>query len=641
MQFKHPEILYALLLLIIPVIIHLFQLRKFQKVAFTNVKFLKELTIQTRKSSQLKKWLTLLTRMLLLACVIIAFAQPYISNSESFNTKSETVIYLDNSFSTQAQGSNGTLLNRAIQDIIENLDENERISVFTNDANFYNTSIKAIKNDLIQLRHSPTQLSYDAAVLKGKNAFSKDNGSIKNLILISDFQQKNDLISMVNDSTINIKLVQLKPTNRTNINVDSLFISKATVENLELTVLLKNQGDSIETLPISLFNNDKLIAKSAVDVKSETSTIFTIPTNTVFNGKITIEDANLQYDNELYFNIDKQESIKVLSINETDDAFLKKIYTSDEFDYNSVPFNTLNYNRIDDQNLIVLNELKEIPLSLTTALKAFTDNGGSILIIPSNNITINSYNQLFNNYNFSKFDSINPEEKRVTTINFSHPLLSNVFDKEIKNFQYPKVNSYYNHVSNSGMSILNFENSASFLSESNKVYRFSAALNLENSNFKNSPLIVPVLYNIGKQSLKVPKLYYTLGKENSIDIPTKMQQDDILTLVNADNSSIPLQQTFTNKVALTLSDYPKTSGIIAVQNKETFLKNLSFNYNRNESNLNYFDLSNIETAKVSESISSTINDIKSATNVNELWKWFVIFALAFLIIEMLILKFLK
>ena len=641
MQFKHPEFLYALLLLIIPVIIHLFQLRKFQKVAFTNVKFLKELTIQTRKSSQLKKWLTLLTRMLLLACVIIAFAQPYISNSESFNTKSETVIYLDNSFSMQAQGNNGTLLNRAIQDIIENLDENEPISVFTNDANFYNTSIKAIKNDLIQLRHSPTQLGYDAAILKGKNAFSKDKGSIKNLVLISDFQQKNDLISIVNDSTINIKLVQLKPTNRTNINVDSLFISKATVENLELTVLLKNQGDSIETLPISLFNNDKLIAKSAVDIKSETSTIFTIPTNTVFNGKITIEDANLQYDNELYFNIDKQESIKVLSINETDDTFLKKIYTSDEFDYNSVPFNTLNYNRIDDQNLIILNELKEIPLSLTTALKAFTDNGGSVLIIPSSNITINLYNQIFNNYNFSKFDSINPEEKRVTTINFSHPLLTSVFEKEIKNFQYPKVNSYYNHVSNSGMSILNFENSASFLSQSNNVYRFSAALNSENSNFKNSPLIVPVLYNIGKQSLKVPKLYYTLGKENIIDIPTKMQQDDILTLVNANNSAIPFQQTFTNKVALTLNDYPKTSGIIAVQNKETFLKNLSFNYNRNESNLNYFDLSNIETAKVSESISSTINDIKSATNVNELWKWFVIFALAFLIIEMLILKFLK
>ncbi|WP_456438693.1 BatA domain-containing protein [Psychroserpens sp.] len=641
MQFKHPEILYALLLLIIPIIIHLFQLRKFQKVAFTNVQFLKELTIQTRKSSQLKKWLTLLTRMLLLACVIIAFAQPYLSNSENFNTKSETVIYLDNSFSMQAQGNNGTLLNSAIQDIIENIDEDESISVFTNNTNFYNTSIKAIKNDLIQLKHSPSQLGYDAAVLKGKNVFSKDESSIKNLVLISDFQQKNDILTIAKDSTTAIKLVQLKPTTATNIAIDSLYISKSTVENLELTVLLKNQGDRIETLPVSLFNDDKLIAKSAVDIESESSTIFTIPTNTIFNGKITIEDANLQYDNELYFNIDQREAIKVLAINEADDTFLKKIYTSDEFDYSSTLFNTLNYNRLDDQNLIVLNELKEIPLSLIAALKAFTNNGGNMLIIPSNNIRLNTYSQLFNNYNFSKFDSISPQEKRVTTINFSHPLLTNVFDKQIKNFQYPKVNSYYYNASNSGTSILSFEDGSSFLSQSKNTYRFSAALNTDNSNFKNSPLIVPVLYNIGKQSLKVPKLYYTLGEENSIDIPTKLQQDDILTLVNGENSVIPLQQTYTNKVALKTSDYPNSSGIIAVQNKETFLKNLSFNFNRNESNLAYFDLTNIENATVSESITTTINDIKSATNVNELWKWFVIFALAFLIIEMLILKYLK
>ncbi|WP_033958851.1 BatA domain-containing protein [Psychroserpens jangbogonensis] len=641
MQFKHPEILYALLLLIIPIIIHLFQLRKFQKVPFTNVQFLKELTIQTRKSSQLKKWLTLLTRMLLLACVIIAFAQPYISNSDSFNTKSETVIYLDNSFSMQAQGLNGTLLNRSIQDIIENIDENESISLFTNDANYYNTSIKAIKNDLIQLKHSPSQLGYDAVLLKGKNVFSKDEGSIKNLVLISDFQQKDNILSIAKDSTTNITLVQLKPSSASNITIDSLYISKSTVENLELTVKLRNQGEPIETLPVSLFNDDKLIAKSAVDIEGESSTIFTIPSNTVFNGKITIEDANLQYDNELYFNIDQRESIKVLSINEADDTFLKKIYTSDEFDYSSTPFNALNYNRLDDQNLIVLNELKEIPLSLTTALKAFTDNGGYVLIIPSNDIRLNTYNQLFTNYNLSRFDSINPQEKRVTTINFSHPLLTNVFDKQIRNFQYPKVNSYYNYASNSGTSILSFEDGSSFLSQSENVYHFSAALNTENSNFKNSPLIVPVLYNIGKQSLKVPKLYYNLGEENSIDIATELQQDDILTLVNGENSVIPLQQTYTNKVALKTSDYPNSSGIIAVQNKETFLKNLSFNFSRKESNLAYFDLTNIENATVSESITTTINDIKSATNVNELWKWFVIFALAFIIIEMLILKFLK
>ena len=92
MQFKHPELLYALFLLVIPIIVHLFQLRKFKSVPFTNVQFLKELTIQTRKSSQLKKWLTLATRLLLLACAVMAFAQPFTSKPDVFNKDKETVM---------------------------------------------------------------------------------------------------------------------------------------------------------------------------------------------------------------------------------------------------------------------------------------------------------------------------------------------------------------------------------------------------------------------------------------------------------------------------------------------------------------------------------------------------------------------
>ncbi|TBV26754.1 hypothetical protein DMZ43_06730 [Meridianimaribacter sp. CL38] len=641
MQFKHPELLYALLLLIIPIIVHLFQLRRFKKVEFTNVQFLKNITLQTRKSSQLKKWLTLLTRLLLLACAIIAFAQPYISKSSSYKTKSETVIYLDNSFSMQAKGSNGTLLNSAIQDIIEHIDENEKITFFTNNSYKPNTTVKAIKNELIQLSNSPNQITYDAALLKGKNAFSKDKSTLKNLVLISDFQQHNNAFNTVTDSSIQLKLVQLKPVNNYNVAIDSAYISKANAENIELSVTIKNSGNPIDNLPVSLYNDDNLVAKSSVSSTENSSVVFTLPFNQMFNGKLSIEDAGLTYDNTLFFNLDKSETIKVLSINEADDTFLKKIYTDDEFSYTSYKLNELDYNTISSQNLIVLNEIKNIPNSLTTALKAFTDDGGALLIIPSGNSELSSYNQLFINYNISTFNATTPEEKKITSIQFSHPLLTNVFDKKISNFQYPKTNKRYVFSGPSGASVLNFEDNTPFLSQNENLYTFTAALNEDNSNFKNSPLIVPVLYNIGKQSLKLSQLYYTIGKENKIDINTKLQQDDILKLGNENNASIPLQQTFTNKVELITNEYPEKAGIIPVMNKNEVLKQLSFNYNRTESDLYYHDLETIEGLNVTKSVASAINDIKSATNVNELWKWFVIFALAFLIIEMLILKYFK
>ena len=641
MQFKHPELLYALILLVIPIIVHLFQLRRFQKEAFTNVKFLKEITLQTRKSSQLKKWLTLLTRLLLLACVIVAFAQPFSSKSKSFNTKSETVIYLDNSFSMQAKGINGTLLNSAIQDIIETIDDNEPITLFSNDITFNNTTLKAIKNELIKLPYSHHQLTYDAVELKGKKAFSEDKGSLKNFVIISDFQQKQEPMFFENDSVISTTLVQLEPVNKYNTSLDSVFISKMDVDNIELTISIKNQGNSIESLPVSLFNEDNLVGKSSVDIENEASTIVTIPNNNVFNGKITIDDAGLQYDNILYFNLNKREKINVLSINEADDLFLKKIYTEDEFNYTSVSFKELDYNELDIQNLIVLNEIKEIPNSLITALKAFTETGGYILIIPSIDSVLISYNQLFNDYSLTDFNALNSNEKKITTINFSHPLLANVFNSKVTNFQYPKVNTFYSLGSNSNPSILSYEDGSSFLTQSGNAFSFTSALNDLNSNFKNSPLIVPIFYNIAKQSLKLAQLYFTVGTMNTIDINTKLSKDEILTLGFEDQQIIPLQHGHANKVELFTDEYPSTAGIFEVKNKDNLLTKLSYNYNRSESNLNYFDLSSIENVSVSNEVSSTLLDIKSASNVNELWKWFVIFALAFLIIEMLILKFFK
>ena len=641
MQFKHPELLYALLLLIIPIIVHLFQLRRFQKVEFTNVQFLKNITLQTRKSSQLKKWLTLITRLLLLACVIIAFAQPFIANSDNFNAKSETVIYLDNSFSMQAKSSNGTLLNKAIQEIIETMDENEQITLFTNDDIFVNTTTKAIKNELIQLKHSSQQLSYDAVILKGKKAFSKDRSSVKNLVFISDFQQNDKPFNVVKDSLVTYKFVQLKPENTSNVAIDSVYISKVDVENLELTVTLNNQGKAIEALSVSLYNNDNLVAKSSVSIDNEATTVFTIPSNSAFSGRISIDDVNLQYDNSLFFNINERDFISVLAINESDDVFLQKLFTDDEFKYGSVAFNSLNYNDIENQNLIILNALKTIPNSLTMALKSFTDDGGTILIIPSKESNLSSYNQLFANNSLPSFNALNTNEKRITSINFSHPLLANVFDKKVNNFQYPKVNSFFPIGNSNGSSILNYEDGSPFLTQSNKAYVFSAALDEDNSNFKNSPLIVPVLYNIGKQSLKLPRLYYTIGKENKIDINTQLQQDDILTLAIDDTSIVPLQQTYTNKVELTTNEYPDKAGVLQVKNKDKTLQQLSYNYNRTESRLNYYDVSSLDAVDSNNSIATTIEDIKSATNVNELWKWFVIFALAFLVIEMLILRYFK
>lgn len=641
MQFKHPEVLYALLLLLIPILVHLFQLRRFEKTAFTNVKLLQNVILQTRKSSQLKKWLILLTRLLAIAALVFAFAQPYFANRDIVQTEKETVIYLDNSFSMQTKGEKGDLLKRAVQELLNTVPEDEEVSIFTNTETFKNTTIKSIRNDLLRLEYSHQQEAIPSVILKGRKLFSKQQNSDKNLILISDFQQ-NEQLSFQTDSTFTTNYIQLKPANANNIALDSLYIAEQDANSVKIAVVLKNSGVPVQDVAVSLYDGGSLIAKSSVNLDPQNSSevTFSIPSNKVIQGEIRIDDNSLQFDNNLFFNINAPEKINVLAINEADDEFLKKLYTEDEFNLVSAPLNQLNYNDISTQQLIVLNELKTIPNPLLTALRSFKQNGGSLVIIPAKESNLTSYNELLKTNSFSSLTKVpNVTEKKITKINFSHPLFTNVFEKQVTNFQYPKVNDYYSIVSTAA--ILRLENNLPFLLSTNDTYVFTAPINNENSNFKNSPIIVPILYNIGKNSLRLTNLYYTLGRENTFDVQTSLGQDAVLTIAKADEEFIPLQRTTNTKVRLTTDEFPSKAGIYSIKNQNTELQEISYNFDRKESTLQYHNMVNSYPNQTHTTVAQFFEELKNEQSVASLWKWFIIFALVFLGIEILILKFVK
>ena len=86
MHFLYPAFLFALLSLAIPVIIHLFNFRKYQKVYFSNVQFLKEVQEQQSYRRNLKERLILACRLLALTFLVLAFAKPYFPGNNAVNT---------------------------------------------------------------------------------------------------------------------------------------------------------------------------------------------------------------------------------------------------------------------------------------------------------------------------------------------------------------------------------------------------------------------------------------------------------------------------------------------------------------------------------------------------------------------------
>ncbi|MGB5237365.1 MAG: BatA domain-containing protein [Flavobacteriaceae bacterium] len=639
MQFKYPELLWALLLLLIPVLVHLFQLRKFKKTAFTNVSLLKKVRAQTRKSRALKKWLLLFSRILLLAALIFAFAQPFWA-SESALIEKDTVIYLDDSFSMQARSKSSDLMQAAIQDLIREFPANRNLSLFTNERTFAQVTLEGIQNELLGLKHTFRQLSFQEVLIKANSLFHSRPGSKKELWIISDFQES---MYQLRDSIpdTDVHLVHLLPQPISNTSIDSVYISTTTPTQLELKALLSSSGES-ESTPISIWNKDQLIAKTAAKFlengKSEVD--FSLPKDAVIDGKIQLNDGGLAYDNQLYFNINSKKKIKILVVGDISAGFLRRIFTDKESELTIYTLNNLNYTSIDQQNLIVLNQLVRIPNSLQNALASFKDNGGSLVVIPSDAADMESYNSLLGDKLGTYYSEFIDTEQMITSISFDHPLYKDVFEKSVSNFQYPRVSGYYKMRSRAP-SILRYQNGDPFLSGGEGLYFFSAPLDPNNSNFRNSPLVVPSFYNIGTFSLNLPSLYHALSSSTHIDIPKSLKNDEIARVVKEDYEFIPLQQSYSNRTTLNFEEYPLEDGIFDIVIQDSTISKISFNYPRAESDLSYADLSNAPVTSINENIPELVSNIEDKNKLQELWQWFIILALLFLLSEVLIQKFVK
>ena len=648
MQFKNPEVLYFLALLIIPIIIHLFQLQKFVKVPFTNVAFLKKLVQQTRKSSRIKKWLILATRMLLFTAILFAFSQPYFSDKNT-DTEQHTFIYLDNSLSTNATGEKGNLLQIAAQEIIENASEKDLYSLQTNTNFSSDITFEELKKALLNIKNTAQKVDLSTVLLKINNINKTKTNTLHKNILISDFQ--NTYNSEFTNVTPVFSGIKLEATKKNNISIDSVFINNTNTENLTVNILIKNQGEAKENIPIAIFNDEKLISKQSFSIdKNATKTIlFTIQNQPKFLGKITLTFSDtFSFDNTFYFSLNSTKKVNVLSIGNNAD-FLSKIYTKDEFNFTESTTQNVNYNSIPKQQIVLLNELENIPESLSKSLLDFSKKGGTIVIIPNSKIEVQSYNLFLNSVANAKIQSKISDTLKITSINFNHPLFKNVFSKKVNNFQYPIVKSHYPIQSKNSSKIISFENNTGFISQINNangnIFWISSSLSKENSNFLNSPLIVPVFYNFGKLSFQHSKLFYYLDTENVIDVETEIEKDEILSVVNSNSSFIPPQQTYQNKVTITTKNNPTDAGFYHIIRKKDTLQTIAFNNPKEESLLQFLDINTLKDINSEINFTSSIEDffinLNNKNEVHWLWKWFLALAIVSLLLEILILKFYK
>jgi hypothetical protein len=635
MQLQHPELLWGLLLLLVPVLVHLLKLRRFRKTPFTNVGILRRILAESNKSSQLKKWLLLLSRLGLLAALVLAFCQPYKPSQEA-DKKKDIVVYLDNSLSMQARGKNTSLLQQAVQDLLQSFPPGLRFTLLTQTGIYPDVEVTDLQQRLLDLEFSPETLSGEAIRLRAESRFTQTDSTDRQLWILSDFQGW-DGSAWQDWDRARVLAVPYRAEAQGNISIDSAYLARENPEKIELNVLL-TLHNGIENSPVSLYQGEELIAKTGGEPQEGgvVRARFTLPADEPLNGVLQITDNSLSYDNTLFLTRNEPPRLNVLAIGPIPSPYLGRIYTPEEFYFQQASLRELDYSMLQQQHLVLLNEIAEIPESLSAALRDFMEEGGSLAVIPANDADAESYNRFLNGMGVG-FGPRVDGETFITGINFDHPLFRQVFEKQVENFDYPSSKSYY--ALEGGLpGMIRFQNGQDFLSGQNGLYVFASPLSGTYSNFRQSPLIVPSLYAIGKQSLPGAELYYQVGREGQLDLDIALQEDEILQLTGSGSTFIPRQQSFARKTRLFFGPQPDLAGNYQIENRGEVLRQVSFNYPRTEQVSANGDLALPGSFEILPDMGTLVSQYQNRNRITPLWKWFVILALLFVLAELILQK---
>ena len=663
MKFLYPQFLYALTAILIPIIIHLFNFRKFKTVYFSNVRFLKDIKKETKAHSQLKHLLILLSRILAISALVFAFAQPYIPvNNTIIHDKYAVSIYIDNSFSMNAENENGQLLSIAkdkARIITESYKSTDDFNILTNDLKGKHQRIinkQLILDEIDEVESSPNLNLISDIINKQQNILNSSNAKEKTIYIISDFQEITSNINDLElDSNINIRLLPLSRNEMSNIYIDSCWLNTPNPivgEEINLKARLKNIGQKKTDFSINLSINNQPKAIANTDISNEKIIDFYFVCDSIGwkEGKITLTDFPIQYDNDFYFSFEIKDDIFVQSLyQEQENKSLNKLFNKDEnIKYSTQKISQLNYDNLMLQQLIILTEINEITSGLSRTLNNFVEKGGSLLVFPSEKINYKDYQLFLNSLNANYYISLNESPIKISRLNDKHSIFDGVFEKLNEKLNFPQIKKYFKitqFTKTEMSSLLDFENDQSVIGEYNykkgKLYLSSIGISDSFSNFNKHALFVPILYNIASHSSIKQSLYYFIG-EKYIQSNFKLSSDKIYSIENNEISFIPELQID----KLGVYDQIKQQGHYDLTENNKKLSGLTFNYKRIESNLKLLDLKKIKNISSKHKNILTITnknktlakEIKEINNGKTLWKLCIIFTLIFLAIETIIIK---
>ncbi|WP_288343445.1 BatA domain-containing protein [uncultured Roseivirga sp.] len=650
--------LWGLIAGVIPIIIHLFNLRRVKRVEFSNTTLLRRIKEESSAKRRPIELLVLFSRIMAISLLVIAFAQPVIKDeSTSASLGTDVLIYLDNSLSLSAQGDNAASnFDEIVNDGSSIADSYPEGASFHFVENAYGNSLTTgfTRESLKELLTEVEQVGVDR---DAQELYSRIKGSdfVGDVYLLSDFQGKSDFTSIRKDSVNQyfVKLIQSESLD--NVFVDSVFLENSYLSgefsNLLNVTLSRNYRDN-EEVNIKLLIDGQLYGTGEVDFGNQ------LVANHVFELQgalpalerieLQIEDPTLQFDNSFYLSINKVDRVRVIEVyDENSPSFLSALFEDNEaFQFDRIDSRFVDNELLSSANFLLINQIQKPSNQLISSVNGLLESGGTVVVIPSAESGEGELSRLG-----IRANAESQERVKLSSPDFENPLYQGVFEDEDENIEMPEATVSF-RVLNSELDYLQFVNGRSYLSKvisNGNLFFFASPFDIEYSSFPSHALFVPVMYKLALGSkVNLSNLYYYTDSETVFFPIDEVNSGSIFQLSSEAGQLTPDQRIDGDRLVLEIPKDLIRAGHYSLMQGSESVGTLSFNIPKSESDLSPLDPAFF--SELAELNHVTVMGLEGDGDVKRfleakiigtsLWKYALLGALFFLFVEIILIRYL-
>lgn len=651
--------------MLIPIVIHLFNFRKYKKVYFPDTRLLQSLQTRSRRQSKVQNWWLLLSRILFLTALVLAFAQPFLGQ-QAGPEKSIHIVYVDNSLSMQAtKGSQINLLQQAKDAAIQLVESgtNEQEYVVLSNNNIYATrpiyKPEALKL-LQELQLSSKSVSLEQ-INKALETVAQNNNSKQNKVYIfSDLQESTFLagspLKTKSDNTYYI----FPQTQKTlpNIFIDTAYFANPVLDskqNNPLVVHLKKVGSDAKETNVQVLVNNQTRAAKSLKFKNDSIAVDTLQIAVNASGwqkiDVAIADENILFDDTFHISAKTNATLSILELSDgaSSPYLLAAFSPASGFMTQRQSLSALGQSDLSAYNMIVAQLGPSFSSPVAMKLRTALDNGQTVFLVPQSNMNIATVNAALSAIAPINFGASDTARQQVGNVQTEHPLLNDVVVSMPANVQLPIILYHYpisSGINASQQNILSLKNGRPLLAQfsvgSGKMFIVSSPLNEQAGNFVLSPLFMPLLYKMSTQSGAQSIYAINANSNQPVFVPLKTGSRSVFKIVGNGAEGIPPQTPYGNGTNIFSGNVLNASGYYKLlQDGSSDSTIIAVNNDNKESILNIANKKSIENALQGSEVIWKANGDARTTNTNSektpIWKWLVGLGLFALVIETILL----